>query len=422
MEMTDIMRKLVKTIEEETVPALGCTELGAVAYAAAFAKEYLKEDLLKLEIKVSKYIAKNGMSVLIPNTREKGLDLVGALGFLSGKSKDGLMVLKNVNDDYLLKAKELISNKIISLEHMNNTPDVYVEVVAKGKNKVVKVILKDSHDHIYKITVNNKIVYENYILTKDDSVDFFNDLSILKIKEMIELIPIEKLNFIEDGINMNMEAARIGISEANGLQIGLTLNRLNDEGKLNMGTPMKARILTAAAADSRMGGAGCPIMSSGGSGNQGLGVILPIVVVAEDNDIDENRLLRAIFFAHAINKYVKIYTGKLSSMCGCAIAAAVGSSAAISWMLGGNDKQITGACDNVLANLTGMICDGAKESCALKLSTSADESVIASYLANENIIVESNVGIIGTDIDETIKNVGMLCENNLYNMESIVIS
>lgn len=218
---------------------------------------------------------------------------------------------------------------------------------------------------------------------------------------------------------MNKKAANVGIRDKNGLQIGSTLTKLNEEGKLSIGVPMKARILTAAAADTRMGGGSNPIMSSGGSGNQGIGVILPIAVVAEENNVDEETLIRAVFFAHCINKYVKIYTGKLSSMCGCAIGAAVGASAAISWMLGGNDKQISGACNNVLANLTGMICDGAKESCALKLSTSAEEAVIAAYLANENIIVSSKTGIIGQSIEDTIKNVGILCKDSIFQMECL---
>ena len=162
-------------------------------------------------------------------------------------------------------------------------------------------------------------------------------------------------------------------------------------------------------------------MTSGGSGNQGLGVVLPITVVAEENHIEKERLVRAIFFAHLINKYVKIYTGKLSAMCGCAIAAGMGASAGISWILGGNDVQISGACQNMLSNLTGMICDGAKESCAFKLSTSAGEAVLAAYLANEDIIVRSNTGIIGDSIEGTIKNVGTLCRDGFTEIDSEII-
>ena len=212
-----------------------------------------------------------------------------------------------------------------------------------------------------------------------------------------------------------------GINEGKGLKLGAGLKRLQCDGKLCNDVSTQARILTAASADIRMGGGDCPIMTSCGSGNQGLGVVLPITVVAEENNISREKLIRSVFFAHVINKYVKVYTGKLSSMCGCAIAAGIGASAGISWILGGNDEQIGGACQNMLSNLTGMICDGAKETCAFKLSTSAGEAVLAAYLANEGIIVKPNVGIIGDSIEDTIKNVGILCKDGLTCADTVIV-
>lgn len=220
---------------------------------------------------------------------------------------------------------------------------------------------------------------------------------------------------------MNKKAAHIGMTESIGLNMGYALNKLIKDGKLSEDAPTKARILTAAAADVRMNGGNCPIMTSGGSGNQGLGVVLPIVVVAEEQKIEREKLIRAIFLGHVINRYVKTYTGKLSGMCGCAIAAGIGASAGIAWMLGGNDENISGACNNMLANLTGMVCDGAKETCAFKLATSASEAVISAYLANENVVIRNNVGIIGNSIEDTIKNVGVLAKECFNKVDNVII-
>ncbi|MDY6555372.1 L-serine ammonia-lyase, iron-sulfur-dependent, subunit alpha, partial [Clostridioides difficile] len=243
-----------------------------------------------------------------------------------------------------------------------------------------------------------------------------------ELRQICEKISIDEIQFVKEGIEMNKSAAYAGLKSDLGLRIGSTLTRLNAEGRLNIDVFTKARILTAAACDMRMGGGVCPIMTSGGSGNQGIGVILPISVVADFENIGEEKLIRAVFFAHIINRYVKMYTGKLSSICGCAIAAGVGASAAITWMLGGDDEKIAGSCSNMLANLMGMICDGAKDTCSFKLSTSAEEAVLTAYLAMEGVMPEKNVGVIGNSIEDTIKNLGYLCEEGLDHADSAIIN
>ena len=416
------MCKLLNMVKQDTVPALGCTEPVAVAYAAAMAKKYLTGTIDNIEIIVSKNIFKNGKSVIIPNTNEWGLDLAGALGVIGGNSDNCLMVLKDIDDDTIETAHRMIKDGKIKVDYIENTPDIFVNIVVKSSKELVEVILANNHTHIEWVKVDGEIVFEKSLDKEDKiSADFLKKMTFKKIREICETIPFEELKFIEEGIEMNKRAAERGMKEGKGLKIGATFKKLQEEGKLCADAPTQARILTAAAADIRMGGGDCPIMTSGGSGNQGLGVVLPITVVAEENHIEKERLVRAIFFAHLINKYVKIYTGKLSAMCGCAIAAGMGASAGISWLLGGNDVQISGACQNMLSNLTGMICDGAKESCAFKLSTSAGEAVLAAYLANEDIIVRSNTGIIGDSIEDTIKNVGTLCRDGFTEIDSEII-
>lgn len=416
------IEKLLITIKDETVPALGCTEPVAVAYAASAASKYLNKKIDKLEIKTSKNIFKNGKSVIIPNTKEWGLDLAGILGFIAGNPEDGLMIFGNITKKHIDEAHEILKAGKVNVDYLEDTPDVYVEINAKYMDQTVKVVLENTHNHISRIEVNEETVYENNLDDGDNpDQDFIKNMSFKDMIEVAESVPIDLLAFIEDGIEMNKNAAESGISIENGLNLGEGLMKLKNSGKLEIDAPVRARILTATAADLRMGGGNCPVMTSSGSGNQGLGIIIPIMVVAEENGISRERLKRAVFLAHVVNKYVKLRTGKLSAICGCAIGAGVGASAAISWMLGGNYDQIRGASSNILANLSGMICDGAKDTCALKLSTSAEEAVIAAYLANNNVIVKPNVGIIGESIERTIENLGILCREGFVEVDSTIM-
>ncbi|KEI87289.1 serine dehydratase subunit alpha family protein [Clostridium botulinum] len=420
----EISERLLELIKDETKPAIGCTEPVAVAFTVAIGKKYMAGEVLKIDLKVSKNILKNGKSVTIPNTEVCGLDIAGALGEICGDPEEGLFVFKNVNKDYLDKAREMIKNKVVTLNPIENTDPVFVEATLKGEKDEVIAILKGGHTNIEKVIVNGKIAFEKDNKNKKDNkdCDFIKELSLKDIRQITEDINIEKLDFIMDGIEMNKEAAKEGLKRQKGLTLGSSLLKLQQEGKLGKDSATIARILTAAGSDLRMGGGMCPIMTSGGSGNQGLCVILPITVVAEDIKAPKEKLQRAVFFGHAVNNFVKKYTGKLSAICGCAIAAGIGATAGITWLLGGKDKEINGAILNMLANLTGMVCDGAKGSCAIKLSTSASEAVISAYLALNDIIVPNNTGIIGNTVEDTINNLGMLCKDGFYKADDVMIS
>ncbi|MCW6059599.1 L-serine ammonia-lyase, iron-sulfur-dependent, subunit alpha [Clostridium sporogenes] len=420
----EISERLLELIKDETKPAIGCTEPVAVAFTVAAGKKYMKGKILKIDLKVSKNILKNGKSVTIPNTEVCGLDIAGALGEICGDPEEGLFVFRNVNNEYLDKAKEMIKNKVVTLNPIEDTDPVFVEATLKGEKDEVVAILRGGHTNIEQVIVNGKIAFEKDNKNKKDNkdCDFIKELSLKDIRQITEDISIEKLDFIMDGIEMNKEAAMEGLKRQKGLTLGSSLLKLQEEGKIGKDSATIARILTAAGSDLRMGGGMCPIMTSGGSGNQGLCVILPINVVAEDIKAPKERLQRAVFFGHAVNNFVKKYTGKLSAICGCAIAAGIGATAGIAWLLGGKDKEIEGAILNMLANLTGMVCDGAKGSCAIKLSTSASEAVISAYLALNDIIVPNNTGIIGNTVEDTINNLGMLCKDGFYKADDVMLS
>ncbi len=421
--MEKVKNIFIDIVKEDSNPALGCTEPVAVAYAGAVAGKYITGNIVSINVVTSKSIFKNGKSVYIPKTNSRGLDLAAVLGVVAGDPKDEFMIIKNMDETKINHAKEMVEKGIVSVTYLEESPSIYVYVNITTDKEVVEVYIKNSHIHIDKVKVDGKVVYED-IYENGDSIshDFLKSMTIKELREVCENIDLSEIDFVKEGVSMNLNAAEEGLKSNLGLRLGSTLNRLHSEGKLNIDVFTKARILTAAACDMRMGGGNCPIMTSGGSGNQGIGVIVPIAVVAEYENIEEEKLMRSVFFAHLINRYVKMFTGKLSSICGCAIAAGVGASAAITWMLGGDDEKIAGSCNNMLANLTGMICDGAKDTCAFKLSTSAEEAVIAAYLAMEGVIAEKNIGVIGDSIEATIRNLGYLCEEGLDRADSAIIN
>lgn len=422
--MDGTLNELIKIVKTDSSKALGCTEPVAVAYCAnVAANEIDKEKIKKVEIIVSKSIYKNGKFVKIPKTGKFGLDLAAALGIVVDKCDDGFMIFSDVDENSIKSAEKLLQEKEFSVKFKQDTESVYVDIKIETENGNSEAIIKHAHTNIYEIQKNGEIIYkqeEKEVEEKRDAEFDIKKLSFKALKDIIDEAPYEKIAFVLEGIEINKEAAEEGL-KGRGSSLGKTLNELKEKEVLPDNFVTEARIMTAAAADMRMGGGKCPIMTSGGSGNQGIGVILPIAITAEEEQVDEERLAKAIFFAHCINRYVKEYSGKLSGICGCAIGAAIGSAAGITWMLGGTDEQIAGACTNIYANLTGMICDGAKESCAMKLSTTAEESIIAAYLSLNGVISDKNVGIVGDTIEETIQNIGKLSHGAFTKVDDLML-
>lgn len=418
----DLENKILDMVKGDTIAALGCTEPVAVAYAAASLNKHIKEEIEFMKISTSLNIFKNGKSVYIPNTGRMGLDLAGALGYLCGDFDDGLMVLKNVDQSCIDQAEDLIKGGLIDLDCLDERSDIYVEIDLRTRNHRGRVILEGGHTRIRTLELDGRTIYEDEsALGETGNIDFLKSMTFVDFRELVERVDLASIDFLSEGIRMNMKAGERGLDQGKGLGVGHALKKMEGRYGRELDPVTQVRIMTAAAADARMSGENCPVMTSGGSGNQGLGVFLPIAIVGQAEKVDEERLIRAIYFGHIVNRYVKIYTGKLSSLCGCAIASSIGSAAAISWMLGGDDRQIAGASNTIFANLTGMICDGAKDSCSLKLSTSAAEAVIASYLSLEDVYPNKNIGIVGETVEETIRNLGLLRTDGLRDTDKTII-
>lgn len=419
--MDDMQRELINIVGEDSTKAIGCTEPVAVAYAANIASDYInKDEISKINLKVSKNIYKNGKAVKIPNTGDHGLDLAASLGAFTSKTDKAFLVFSNLTDDQINKSREFVNANKVNLNYIDDVPDIYIEATIIANNDQVTSIISHSHSHISKIIKNDNVILDNPFIKNKNSEFSIKNMSFSDLEKIVRDMDINEIDFVLEGVDVNLKAAEEGLN-GYGMGLGKKLNELKENKILPDNFVSETRILTAAAADMRMGGGPFPIMTSGGSGNQGVGIILPVYMVAKHENLDDEILARGLFFAHIINRYVKEYAGKLCGICGCAIGAAIGSSAAIAFMLGGGQEEIAGACTNIFANLTGMLCDGAKESCSMKLSTSAEEAIIAAYLSLNGVVSEANVGVVGENIEQTIANIGKLSHQGFESADKTIL-
>lgn len=343
MEDKKIEEELINIVKEDSTKATGCTEPVAVAYSANVAAGYIKKDEIKeINVKVSKNIYKNGKAVKIPNTGLSGLDLAASLGALTKKCDAPFLVFSNLTDSEIEKAKEFVKSKSVSVEYISDGADIYIATEIVTESEKVTVIISNSHSHISKIIKDDKVILENQALDLDKTSISIKNMSFKELANIIKAMNYDDIKFTLEGVDVNKQAANEGL-KGYGLGLGKKLNELKESEILPDNFITETRILTAAAADMRMGGGSLPTMTSGCSGNQGIGVTIPVYMVAQKEGLDDETLARGLFFAHVINRYVKEYSGKLSGICGCAIGAAIGASAAIAFMLGGDEKQISGA-------------------------------------------------------------------------------
>lgn len=422
--MKELTKRLLDLVYQDVRPAIGCTEPVALAYAGSVCRKYVTGDINKIVLTTSKNIYKNGKSVMVPHTNGKsGLKLAFCLGLLNGDDTKNLMVLSDIDEDKLNNTLNFLNEVNIIQEIEYNCHSVYIKSEVLTDNENIEVVISAGHTNIVLIKVDDKVLLEKNVCDTSSSIDedLIKTLDFDILVEIAKDVDIAELEYIKEGIKLNMEVFNEAIDSNYALNIGKTLKSLQDKNIIGTDVVTTIRIATSAAADMRMGGGELPVMTSGGSGNQGLGVILPIYLVSQKENIDEEKTLRAIFLAHLINKYVKVYSGKLSGMCGCAIGAGVGVCAGMTYMLSGTNEQIKGACNNLLANLTGIICDGAKDNCSLKLSVCASEAVVSSYLALNGVIVRNKVGIISDSVENTIKNVGILCNQGFKYSDDILL-
>lgn len=420
MNLKDI---IIRTLRNEVLPAMGCTEPVAVALACAKAREvFNNKNIDDIHVLVSPNIYKNGLGVGVPNTEEIGLNIAGALGFIGGNSEKSLRVLEDVTEEHLKEAYKLLESGRFKLGVKDTQDKIYVEVNIFNSTNYAKVVIKDKHNHFFTIEKDNQVILSQEI--KNDGSEPDRELFKARIRDIIkeiEEIDYEDISFLLEGIDMNEKIALEALNKRLGLGVGFGIKNSIEKGLLADDLMNNAMMMTAAGADARMSGLSMPVMSSNGSGNNGLTAILPIAVYRRRFNVSDEKIARALAISHILNCYIKNYIGRLSALCGCGVAAATGSSAAISWLMDGDYDKIEGAIKNMIANISGIICDGAKGSCALKVATAASAAVQSAILALHDSITLSRKGIIADTVEETIQNLALVSNQGMNLADSVII-
>lgn len=420
--MTEIERRQINAlVKSEVVPAIGCTEPIAVALCVAKATEVLGKRPEKITVLLSANILKNAMGVGIPGTGMIGLPIAVALGALIGKSAYQLEVLKDSTSDTVEEGKRFIDEKRIHISLKDGIEEkLYIEVCCEaGEDKSTAVIAGGHTTFIY-IALNNDILLSRQAEVSTEAEEKALDLSLRKVYDFAMTTPLDEIRFILETARLNKAAAERSFEGDYGHALGKIL-RGTYEHKI-MGDSVFSHILsyTSGACDARMAGAMIPVMSNSGSGNQGISATLPVLVYAEENGKSEEEIIRALMLSHLTVIYIKQSLGRLSALCGCVVAA-TGSSCGITWLMGGTYEQVSYAVQNMIANLTGMICDGAKPSCALKVTTGVATAVLSAIMAMENRCVTSVEGIIDEDVDQSIRNLTKIGSKGMNETDRLVL-
>ena len=414
-------KRIIDLIHQEVVPAIGCTEPIAVALCVAKATETLGAKPEKINVLLSANILKNAMGVGIPGTGMIGLPIAIALGALIGKSEYQLEVLKDSTPDVVEEGKRFIEEKRIHISLKENIEEkLYIEVCCEAGDDKATAVIAGGHTTFIYIERNGEVLFQKQHTASCEKEEECLELTLRKVYDFALNTPLDEISFILETARLNKAAAERSFEGNYGHGLGKML-RGTYEHKV-MGDSVFSHILsyTSGACDARMAGAMIPVMSNSGSGNQGISATLPVLVFAEENDKSEEELIRALMLSHLTVIYIKQSLGRLSALCGCVVAA-TGSSCGITWLMGGTYDQVAYAVQNMIANLTGMICDGAKPSCALKVTTGVSTAVLSAIMAMENRYVTSVEGIIDEDVDQSIRNLTKIGSKGMNETDKLVL-
>ena len=416
-------RQILALVKREVVPAIGCTEPVAVALCVAKATETLGEIPERIEARLSANILKNAMGVGIPGTGMTGLPIAIALGALTGRSAYGLEVLKDVCPDAVERGRRYIDEGRITIALKDAASDkLYIEVQVFSETHEALAVISGSHTRFVRIEKDGQLILDAGASASEEDCgeDAAPELNLAKVWEFATTAPLDEISFILEAGRLNKAAAEHSFEGSYGHNLGKILK--NSLERQTMGDSSFTRILsyTSAACDVRMAGEKIPVMSNSGSGNQGIAATVPVVIYAEERGSSEERLTRALMLSHLTAIYIKQSLGSLSALCGCVVAA-TGSSCGITYLMGGTYRQICSAVKNMIANLTGMICDGAKPSCALKISSGVSTAVLSALMAMEDECVSPLEGIIDDDVDQCIRNLTAIGRDGMNETDRMIL-
>lgn len=410
--------QLIALIQEQIRPAVGCTEPGAAAYAAAVAAQTLGETPERLTVSVSRNILKNAMGVGIPGTDMVGLPIAVALGALCGDAGAGLAVLHNITDEDVAQAQKLVDAQGVQVCLSDHPQKLYIDVLAEAGEHSARTVIAGTHTNIIRIEKDGQCISTGDGAEESGAAGAGAELSLKEIDDFVRSVSSEKLNFLRECIDMNSAISQEGLEHPYGLGIGQSIYETLPE---NNSEENYALAVTCAAADARMGGCTLPVMSSCGSGNQGLTATLPVIAVARKRGLSEEDTFRALAYSLLVTIHVKQHLGKLSALCACSVGASIGTACALTYLDGGTLQQIGHCVDNVVADVSGVICDGAKAGCALKIATGVSSAFRGAMLAMKNRNASALDGIVGHDPEASVDNLGNLCNTGMLDTDRVIL-
>ena len=410
--------QLIALIQDQIRPAVGCTEPGAAAYAAAVAAQTLGETPERLTVSVSRNILKNAMGVGIPGTDMVGLPIAVALGALCGDAGAGLAVLHNITDEDVAQAQKLVDAQGVQVCLSDHPQKLYIDVLAEAGEHSARTVIAGTHTNIIRIEKDGQCISTGDGTEESGAAGGGAELSLKEIDDFVRSVSSEKLSFLRECINMNSAISQEGLEHPYGLGIGQSIYETLPE---NNSEENYALAVTCAAADARMGGCTLPVMSSCGSGNQGLTATLPVIAVARKRGLSEEDTFRALAYSLLVTIHVKQHLGKLSALCACSVGASIGTACALTYLDGGTLQQIGHCVDNVVADVSGVICDGAKAGCALKIATGVSSAFRGAMLAMKNRNASALDGIVGHDPEASVDNLGNLCNTGMLDTDRVIL-
>ncbi len=418
----------IDLLNAEVLPALGCTEPIAVALAVAKARETLLHAPRQIEVLVSGNIYKNGMGVGVPGTGITGLAIAAALGAVEGSSSDGLELLKNVNEASVTRARVLVDQKRVVIKIKKDAPILYVEaILTDDDNNCATVVICGRHSNIIKVMLNGRLLLESG--TVEDFMptplnhshsEGVPGLTVENIYNFVLRVSFSEIGFILKSAELNKIISAEGLKNDYGLMVGKKIWEKIKSGLLCPDILTVSMAATAAATDARMAGSKLAVMSNSGSGNQGITATLPVVAVAEKLGATREQLARALVLSHLVAIHIKAHLGRLSALCGCVVAAA-GAGCGVALLIGGGYDSMVNTIKNMVGNVTGMICDGAKVGCALKVSSGVSSAIQSALLGTDGIVIPSNNGIIDDDIEKTIRNLGLVGSQGMTQTDELML-
>lgn len=418
----ELRDRITRLIKREVVPAVGCTEPVAVALCVAKAKETLGETPEKIDLRLSGNIIKNAMGVGIPGTGMIGLPIAIALGVLVGKSEYGLEVLQDVGPEAVEKGKKYIADDRINISLAADAPsNLHIDVIATSGNKSARAVISGAHTNFVLIEKDDEVLLkkESGEKASSDTADKDPELDLQTVYDYAMTAPLDEISFILEAKRLNLAAAEYALSGNYGHSLGSTVEHYGEQ--FFGDTPVAHAIkYTSAACDARMGGAKVAVMSNSGSGNQGITATLPVVSYAQDINATEEETIRALIMSNLTSIYIKQSLGRLSALCGCVVAS-TGAASALVYLMGGGFSQICDAVKNMVANLTGMICDGAKPSCSMKISSGVSTAMMSAMLAMKGQAVSSAEGIVADNVDDTIHNLTKIGRESMQATDQLVL-